>query len=106
MWNPTTTPSGILNNGGRKKERRRRLIPKIVVYLSCSAGARTSLGPIMVETLEILSKIAVNENRPVLCVLLPIPGMDNWDEAFHRHWDHGPDGPIEGDLDEGQDPGE
>jgi hypothetical protein len=34
-----TTPSVILNNGGRRRRKKeRRLIPKIVAYISCSAG--------------------------------------------------------------------
>ena len=46
--NPTTTPSGILVTAERKKEERKKInSPKIVAYLSCSAGrtdfARTKI---------------------------------------------------------------
>ena len=34
IWNPATTPSGILVTAARV----RRLIPKIVAYISCSVG--------------------------------------------------------------------
>ena len=45
-----TTPSGILVTAARVKVRRRRkvrsgIIPKIVAYLSCSAGRTHFLGP-------------------------------------------------------------
>jgi hypothetical protein len=43
IWNPTTTPSGVLNSDGRKKEERKINLPKIVatfVYAS-SQGQRT-----------------------------------------------------------------
>jgi hypothetical protein len=33
-----TTTSGVLNNGIKKNKKRKGLIPKIVVYLSCSTG--------------------------------------------------------------------
>ena len=46
IWNPTTTPSGVLNNGMKKKKRRRRIpLAPMGVLAPGSAHARPSARP-------------------------------------------------------------